>query len=110
MRLVIESVSGHCVQQQGMLYPLALGEIDALGITEQPLAIFPWVQSFYSADIKDAISERWFAFHTATRLYVSGPVDHLTFGAGFVGLDLNEEGFAEAHVCINGYLEAAPTL
>jgi LysM repeat protein len=108
MRLVIESVSGHCVLQQGMLYPLALGEIDALGITEQPLAIFPWVQSFYGADIQNVDSEQWFAFHTATRLYVPGPIDHLTFAAGFIGLDQNQQGFAEAHVCVNGYLEAAP--
>jgi LysM repeat protein len=56
MRLVIESVSGRCVQQQGMLFPLALGEVDALGQPEQPLACFPWVQSFYSADLQDAES------------------------------------------------------
>ena len=36
------------------------------------------------------------------------PHFELTFGAGFVGLDLDEEGFAEAHVCVNGFLEADP--
>jgi LysM repeat protein len=110
MRLVIESVSGQCVQQNGMLFPLVLGEIDVLGRPVQPLACFPWVQSFYSADIQNATSPRWFAFHTATRLYVTGPVDHLTFSAGFSGLEPDEvTGFAEAHICVNGYLEAAPT-
>jgi LysM repeat protein len=41
MRLVIESVSGRCLMQGGVLFPLALGEVDALGQPEQPLACFP---------------------------------------------------------------------
>lgn len=108
MRLVIESVSGRCVMQGGVLFPLALGEVDALNQPEHPLACFPWIQSFDSADI-DATAPRWFAFHVATRLYVTGPVDHLTFSAGFIGLDPNQAGFAEPHICVNGYLEGAPT-
>jgi hypothetical protein len=72
------------------------------------LACWKAGQSFYSADI-DATAPRWFAFHVANRLYVAGPVDHLTFSAGFIGLEQNELGFAEPHICVNGYLEAAPT-
>jgi LysM repeat protein len=108
MRLVIETVSAQCVQQPGVLFPLILGELDPLNRPVQPLAFFPWVQSFDSADIKDG-DPRWFALHTATHLYVAGPADHLTFSAGFIGPEPNQAGFAEVYVCVNGYLEAAPT-
>ena len=109
MRLVIESVSGQCVLQSGVLDPVVMGEIDVLGQPANPLAFFPWVQTFYSGDIHDATSPRWFAFHSATRLYVAGPVENLTFSAGFSGTDPDGSGFAEAHICVNGYLEANPT-
>jgi LysM repeat protein len=107
MRLVIETVSAECVLQPGVLFPLFLGELDVLMRPVNPLAFFPWVQSFYGADVADGAS-RWFGFHTPTRLYVAGPVDHLTFSAGFAGPEPNGGGFAEVHVCVNGYLEAAP--
>jgi hypothetical protein len=107
MRLVIETVSAEAVLQPGQLFPLMLGELDALMRPVNPLAFFPWVQSFYGGDTKDA-DGRWFGFHTATRLYVAGPIDHLTFSAGFAGPEANGAGFAEVHVCVNGYLEAAP--
>jgi LysM repeat protein len=107
MRLVIEAVSARCVNQKGMLFPLALGEVNALGCVEKPLGCFPWIQSFVSEDLEDEWTPRWFGFHTATRLYVGGPVDHITFSSGFIGLE-NNEGFAEATICVTGYLEAAP--
>jgi LysM repeat protein len=107
MRLVIETVSAECVLQPGVLFPLILGELDVLMRPVNPLAFFPWVQTFYGADVTDG-SSRWFGFHSETRLYVAGPVDHLTFSAGFAGPEPNEGGFAEVHVCVNGYLEAAP--
>ena len=107
MRLVIETVSAECVTQPGVLFPLILGQLDVLMRPVNPLAFFPWVQSFYSGDMTGGAG-RWFAFHTATRLYVAGPVDHLTFSAGFAGPEANQAGFAEVHVCVNGYLEAAP--
>ena len=69
--------------------------------------LFGRVQRFYNGDMTDGAG-RWFAFHTATRLYVVGPVDHLTFSAGFAGPGSSQDGFAEVHVCVNGYLEAAP--
>jgi LysM repeat protein len=109
MRLVIETVSGQCVQQTGILAPVVMGEIDVLGQPVNPLAFFPWAQSFYSGDIQDPIQQRWFGFHSATRLYVAGPVDGLTFSAGFAGPNPDGSGFAEAHICVNGYLEANPT-
>ncbi|MFZ0718370.1 LysM peptidoglycan-binding domain-containing protein [Mycobacterium sp.] len=109
MRLVIENVSAQCVLQPGTLAPLIMGEIDVLGRPANPLAFFPWIQSFYSGDINDAITERWFAFHSATRIYVAGPVQNLTFSAGFGGTDADQSGLAEVHICVNGYLEAAPT-
>lgn len=107
MRLVIEAVSGRCVNQKGMLFPLALGEVNELGCVKTPLACFPWIQSFVSADIQDKWTPRWFGFHAATRLYVGGPVDHITFSSGFIGLE-NDDGFAAADICVTGYLEAAP--
>jgi len=108
MRLVIESVSARCVNQKGMLFPLALGEVnDPLGCIQTPVAFFPWVQSFRSEDISDAWTPRWFGVHAVTRLYVDGPVDHITFSSGFIGLE-NNDGYAKAEVCVNGYLEARP--
>ena len=107
MRLAIETVSARCVLQPGILSPLFLGELDILNRPVQPLAFFPWVQSFDGDDVKDG-DQRWFAFHTPTRLYVPGPVDHLTFSAGFEGQVPDQSGFAEVYVCVNGYLEAAP--
>jgi LysM repeat protein len=107
MRLVIEAVSARCVNQIGMLFPLALGEVNELGCVETPLGCFPWIQSFVSEDLQNEWTPRWFGFHTSTRLYVGGPVDHITFSSGFIGLD-NNEGFAEATICVTGYLEAAP--
>jgi LysM repeat protein len=107
MRLVIETVSARCVLQPGVLSPLFLGELDVLNRPVQPLAFFPWVQSFDGGDVKDG-DQRWFAFHSATSLYVAGPVDHLTFSAGFSGQVPDQSGFAEVYVCVNGYLEAAP--
>lgn len=95
-------------RQPGILFLLILGDLDVLMRPVQPLAYFPWVQSFYGGDIKDGDS-RWFAFHTATRSYVAGPIDHLTFSAGFSGQVPNQAGFAEVHVRVNGYLEASPT-
>jgi hypothetical protein len=109
MRLVIESVSGRLVQQKGLLSPICVGQTDILARPVNPLAFFPWVQSFYSGDIQNPIDERWFAFHSATRLYVAGPVQNLTFSAGFAGLNPDQSGFAEVHICVNGYLEAIPT-
>lgn len=109
MRLVIESVSGRLVQQQGLLSPIVLGQTDILARPENPVAFFPWVQSFYSGDIQQPIDQRWFAFHSATRLYVAGPVQNLTFSAGFAGLNPDGSGFADVYICVNGYLEANPT-
>jgi LysM repeat protein len=109
LRLVMETVSGRLVQAQGQLSPLVLGETDVLAQPVNPLAFFPWFQSFYSGDIHDPIDQRWFAFHSATRLYVAGPVQNLTFSAGFAGLNPDGSGFADVYVCVNGYLEAAPT-
>lgn len=108
MRLAIESVSARCVNQRGMLFPLALGEVnDPLGCISTPVAFFPWIQSFRSEDIEDEWTPRWFGSHSTTRLYVDGPVDHVTFSSGFIGL-VNNEGYAKAEVCVNGYLEASP--
>jgi hypothetical protein len=107
MRLVIETVSARCVLQPGVLSPLCLGELDVLSRPVNPLAFFPWVQSFDGGDVKDG-DQRWFAFNSATSLYVVGPVDHLTFSAGFGGQVPDQSGFAEVYVCVNGYLEAAP--
>jgi LysM repeat protein len=109
MRLVIESLSGQCVLQPGMLGPVVMGEIDPLGQPSNPLAFFPWVQCFYGGDIPAGSSPRWFGFHSVTRLYVAGPVENLTFSAVFIGAGTDGSGFAEAHICINGYLEANPT-
>jgi LysM repeat protein len=110
MRLVVESVSGRLVQQQGgLLSPVVFGETDVLARPVNPLAFFPWVQSFYSGDISGPISERWFAFHSATQLYVAGPVEKLTFSAGLEGLNPDGSGFADVYICVNGYLEANPT-
>ena len=111
MRLVIEAVSARCVNQKGMLFPLALGEVnEPLGCIDKPLAFFPWIQSFVTYDLQDEWTPRWFGFHIPTRLYVGGPVNHITFSSGFIGLDKNnkDEGFAKAEVCVTGYLEAAP--
>lgn len=107
MRLVIETVSARCVLQPGVLSPLCLGELDVLSRPVNPLAFFPWVQSFDGGDVKDG-DQRWFAFNSATSLYVAGPVDHLTFSAGFSGQVPDQSGFAEVYVCVNGFLEAAP--
>ncbi len=107
LRLVLEAVSAECVLQPGVLFPLILGELDVLMRPVAPLAFFPWVQSVYGRDLTDGAA-RWFAFHTSTRLYVTGPVDHLTFSAGFAGPEPNGGGFAEVHICVSGYLEAAP--
>ncbi len=108
MRLVIETVSARCVNQKGMLSPMALGEVnEPLGCIDKPLAFFPWIQSFLSEDFEDKGRDRWFGFHTPARLYVDGPVDHITFSSGFVGLE-NNTGYAKAEVCVTGYLEAAP--
>ncbi len=109
MRLVIETVSGRLLQQQGQLSPIVLGATDILARPVSPLAFFPWVQSFYDGDIDSAIEQRWFAFHAATRLYVAGPIANLTFSAGFAGLSPDGSGFADVHICVNGYLEANPT-
>jgi LysM repeat protein len=109
MRLVIESVSGRCVQSRGVLSPVVLGETDILARPVNPLAFFPWIQSFYGGDISDPIDQRWFGFHSATKLYVAGPVGSLTFSAGFAGLDPDGSGFADVYICVNGYLEANPT-
>jgi phage tail protein X len=110
MRLVIESASGQCVQETGMLATVVLGEIDILGQPVNPLAFFPWVQSFFSGDIPaGGITPRWFGFHSSTQIYVAGPVENLTFSAVFVSLEPDQSGFAEAHICVNGYLEANPT-
>jgi LysM repeat protein len=109
MRLVIESVSGRCVQSRGVLSPVVLGETDILARPVNPLAFFPWVQSFYSGDIQNPIYQRWFGFHSATKLYVAGPVGSFTFSAGFAGLDPDGSGFADVYICVNGYLEANPT-
>jgi hypothetical protein len=109
MRLVIETVSGRLVQSQGVLSPMVLGQTDILARPTNPVAFFPWVQSFYSGDIDNPIDQRWFAFHSATRLYVAGPVQTITFSAGFAGLKPDNTGFADVYICINGYLEAAPT-
>jgi LysM repeat protein len=109
MRLVIESVSGRLLQQAGILSPIVFGETDILARPVNPLAFFPWVQSFYSGDIQHPIDQRWFAFHSATKLYVAGPVENLTYSAGFAGLNPDGSGFALVHICVNGYLEANPT-
>ena len=109
MRLVIESVSGRLLQQQGLLSPIVMGETDILARPVNPLAFFPWVQSFYSGDIQGSIDQRWFAFHSSTRLYVAGHVENLTFSAGFAGLAADQSGFADVYICVNGYLEANPT-
>jgi hypothetical protein len=109
IRLVVESVSGRLVQQQGLLSPIVLGQTDILARPENPVAFFPWVQSFYSGDIQHPIDQRWFAFHSATRLYVAGPVQNLTFSAGFAGLNPDGSGFADVYICVTGYLEANPT-
>ena len=77
--------------------------IETLHSTKQNVLI----QSFVSEDLQDKWTPRWFGFHTTTRLYVGGPVDHITFSSGFIGLE-NNEGFAEATICVTGYLEAAP--
>jgi LysM repeat protein len=109
MRLVIESVSGRCVQSRGVMSPVVFGETDILARPVNPLAFFPWVQSFYSGDIQSPIDQRWFGFHSATKLYVAGPVGSLTFSAGFAGLNPDQSGFADVYICVNGYLEANPT-
>jgi LysM domain len=109
MRLVIENVSGRLVQSEGVLSPIVLGQTDILARPVNPVAFFPWVQSFYSGDIQNPIDQRWFAFHSATRLYVIGPLQNLTFSAGFAGLNPDGSGFADAYICVNGYLEANPT-
>jgi LysM domain-containing protein len=109
MRLVVESVSGRLVQAQGVLSPMVFGATDILARPENPLAFFPWVQSFYSGDIENPVDQRWFAFHSATRLYVAGPVQTLTFSAGFAGQNPDGSGFADVYICVNGYLEANPT-
>jgi hypothetical protein len=92
---------------EATLSPLFLGELDVLSRPVNPLAFFPWVQSFDGGDVKDG-DQRWFAFNSVTSLYVAGPVDHLTFSAGFSGQVPDQSGFAEVYVCVNGYLEAAP--
>jgi LysM repeat protein len=107
MRLVIEIVSAQAAVQPGRLFPLILGELDVLMRPVNALAFFPWSQSFYSADTTDS-DTRWFGFHSSTHLYIGGPVDHLTFSAGFAVPEPAATGFAEVHVCVNGYLEAAP--
>ncbi len=109
LRLVIESVSGRCVQSRGVLSPIGMCATDVLARPVNPVAFFPWVQSFYSGDIQNPIDQRWFAFHSATRLYVSGPVGSLTFSAGFAGLNPDQSGFADVYICVNGYLEANPS-
>jgi LysM repeat protein len=109
MRLVIENVSGRCLQQRGVLSPVLLGETDILARPVNPVAFFPWVQGFYSGDIQNPTDQRWFGFHSATKLYVAGPVENLTFSAGFAGLNPDGSGFADAYICVNGYLEANPT-
>jgi LysM repeat protein len=106
MRLVIENVSARLVLQPGTMAPLILGELDVLARPVNQLAFFPWVQSFYSGDVTDG-DARWFAFNTPTQLYVAGPVDHLTFSAGFGAA--NQTGYGEIYVCVSGYLEANPT-
>jgi hypothetical protein len=40
---------------------------------------------------------------------VLGPVENLAFSAVFIGPEPDGSGFAEAHICVNGYLEANPT-
>jgi LysM repeat protein len=109
MRLVVESVSGRLVESRGVLSPVVLGETDILARPVNPLAFFPWVQSSYSGDIQNPMDQRWFAFHSATRLYVAGPVEKLTFSAGFAGLNPDGSGSADVYICVNGYLEANPT-
>jgi LysM domain len=109
MRLVIEGVSGRCVESSGVLSPVVLGETDILARPVSPLAFFPWIPSVYSSDIRNPVDQRWFAFNSATRLYVAGPVEKLTFSAGFGGSNPDGSGFADVHICVNGYLEANPT-
>jgi LysM repeat protein len=109
MRLAIETVSGRLVAQPGVLSPVVLGETDILARPVNPLAFFPWIQSFYSGDIQNPIDQRWFGFHSLTRLYVAGPIEKLMFSAGFAGSDPDGSGFADVYICVNGYLEANPT-
>ena len=83
MRLAIETVSVRLVAQRGVLSPVVLGQTDILSRPVNPLAFFPWTQAFYGGDIQTPIDQRWFGFHSLTRLYVAGPVEKLTFSAGF---------------------------
>jgi hypothetical protein len=36
-------------------------------------------------------------------LYVAGPIQKLTFSAGFAGLDPDGSGFADVYICVNGF-------
>lgn len=108
MRLVIEHVSGSCIDVHGTVTPLDLGELDSMNLDDAPVASFPWIQSIYADDSAAADLRRFFAFHTPTRLYVAGPTDHLTFGGYFFGLDGNQEGSGGVSVSVSGYLEANP--
>jgi hypothetical protein len=105
MRLVIENVSARYVAQQGILFPLALGEPNPLGEIDAPLACFPWIPA---GDVLDPANEPvWFAFNCDTKIYIDGPVDGVTFGAGYRGFQ-GHNGIADGRLCISGHLEAQP--
>jgi hypothetical protein len=74
-----------------------------------PLAFVRWIQGFYSGDIQNPIDQRWFGFHSPTRLYVAGPIEKLTFKCRIAGLDPDGSGFADVYICVNRHLEADPT-
>ncbi len=117
MQLVIDNVSGRLWALPDILVtPFAFGapyppdndhDFFPEGAT---LAFFPWIRAFDAVDAQNNPAQRWSAFNCATKIYVDGPAEYVTFTAQAwkESGSQDEDTSCWGHISFSGHLEALP--